>query len=336
MSEQNSRPVAVLISDIHYNINTLPLADAALRMAIDHACNLGVPVVIAGDLHDTKAVMRAECMNALIHTLAGSHTEVFILPGNHCMVNEKSGEHALEFLAAYSPVILVDKPTLNEWLGTMIPYQSDAGKLEEIIAATAPGSTIICHQGVQTAYMGHYQQDKASLPKEAFAGRRTVSGHYHRRQDIDCGDGGVFSYIGNPYTLGYGEATDPPKGFQVLNEDGTLTFVPTNLRKHVVVERTLDTLYDPIAEFVPGDLVWMKLTGEASLLDKVDKSEVSKRLLQGLPFKLDKISLEKQPRVVTAGLEQTVYDSIIDSLTETPEQKNVLKALWKELSSENT
>ena len=48
-------PIAVLISDIHYNINTLPVADAALRQAIAKANELDVVLIVTGDLHDTKA-----------------------------------------------------------------------------------------------------------------------------------------------------------------------------------------------------------------------------------------------------------------------------------------
>ena len=62
-------PTAVLISDVHYSLQTLPLADKVMRMAIDKANSLGVPLIVAGDLHDTKANMRAECVNAMIRDI---------------------------------------------------------------------------------------------------------------------------------------------------------------------------------------------------------------------------------------------------------------------------
>ena len=38
------KPVAVIISDVHYSLKTLELADAAMRLAIAKANNLDVPV----------------------------------------------------------------------------------------------------------------------------------------------------------------------------------------------------------------------------------------------------------------------------------------------------
>ena len=65
-----TNPVAILISDVHYNINTLKLADAAMQMAIDEANKLSVPLIVAGDLHDTKANLRGECVNAMLSTFS--------------------------------------------------------------------------------------------------------------------------------------------------------------------------------------------------------------------------------------------------------------------------
>ena len=78
-----SKPIAVLISDVHYNLTTLPLADAAMRQAIAEANSLGVPLIVAGDLHDTKANLRGECVNAMIEAFAMLDHGCYILRGNH-------------------------------------------------------------------------------------------------------------------------------------------------------------------------------------------------------------------------------------------------------------
>lgn len=70
LRESKTKPEAVLISDIHYNIQTLPLADAAVNMAITKANQLGVPLIVCGDLHDTKANLRGECVNAMLETFS--------------------------------------------------------------------------------------------------------------------------------------------------------------------------------------------------------------------------------------------------------------------------
>jgi len=215
------KPWAVLTSDVHYSLPTLFLAEASIRQAIQKANELNVPLIVAGDLHDTKGAMRGECVTSMLKSFQESKTPTYLIPGNHDRINEKSKPHALEFLRHL--VSIVDAPTYVHGL-CLVPYESDAKTLRAFLSEVASGSTLIMHTGVMSAAMGHYTRDTSSLSSEAFASFRVITGHYHMRQTI-----GTVSYIGNPYTLNFGEALDPPKGFQVLNTDGSLTFVPTNL-----------------------------------------------------------------------------------------------------------
>jgi DNA repair exonuclease SbcCD nuclease subunit len=100
-----NKPIAVLISDVHYNVQTLELADKAVRLAINKANELQVPLIVAGDLHDTKANMRAECVNAMIETFKNTDTSTFIIVGNHDKINEKSDKNALNFLNKYAYIV---------------------------------------------------------------------------------------------------------------------------------------------------------------------------------------------------------------------------------------
>lgn len=333
------KPVAVLISDIHYNSNTLPIADAALRMAIRHANQLRIPIVVAGDLHDTKALLRGECVNAMIETFQTCKTKSFVLTGNHDLINERSQEHSLEFLRAHVD-FLIDYTTKSPLLESyLIPYISNPEDLLQHLKTIPEGSRIIMHQGLQTAFMGHYVQDKTSLPKEAFADFRVIGGHYHARQDIKCGRlrkgaVGLFSYIGNPYTLTFGEANDPEKGFQILMDDGLLEFVPTNLRKHVVIECDWDDLDRARGQAAPDDLVWLKVKGPQSELSKLKKRNIGEALLGHSNFKLDLIpdgpSLEDVGTIHTRT-DQEVLDALIDRLGEDQGRKEYLKMLWREI-----
>lgn len=345
MKATTSKPVAVLISDIHFTVSTLELATAALKQAKSHAIKLGVPLILAGDTTDSKAIIRAEVANRLIEVLDDGRTtqEVYILVGNHDMLNEKGGDHALHFLEPYA--VVVDSVVDVEGIGRLIPYQSDAADLQTILNMTPKGSRIIMHQGVQGAFMGHYLQDKTSLPPEAFADFRVISGHYHRAQDIKCGRPrkgavGLFSYIGNPYSLTFAEASDGPKGFRVLHEDGSLVSVPTNLRKHVVLEWDVGTLgYHIDTEgaskpFTPQDLVWFKISGPTSLLGQLKKSDLGD-FVGHLNFKLDRLytdapKLEQKADKMTG---EQMLDGLIDQTDETPTQKEHLKKVWRELMS---
>ncbi len=62
---RKSKPIAVIISDVHYDLNTLEVADAALTKAVSKANDLDVMLIICGDLHNTKANLRAECIDAM-------------------------------------------------------------------------------------------------------------------------------------------------------------------------------------------------------------------------------------------------------------------------------
>lgn len=357
-----SKPVAVLISDVHYNLQNLKLADASMRLAISKANELLVPLIVAGDLHDTKANLRGECVNAMLKTfdLLDKDLMCYILRGNHDAINEKSTEHSIEFLAA--PHIpksdydngqvgreVIDKPRFTNEIACngmsvhLVPYHYNADELRTYLKKVDKGSTIIMHQGLQGSDMGDYFQDKSAINHEDVADFRVISGHYHRRQDIKAGRPqkgavGLFSYIGNPYTMSYGETNDPSKGFQILMDDGSLEFVSTDLRKHLVLEFDIEG-FDIYAHTgvrpKTQDLVWIKIKGTHEELEKIDRGIVSRKL--GLTvFKLDLIPLSTKPNTITTGKATAVdiFDSLIDSLQNTSDERKLrLKELYKHLGS---
>lgn len=338
-----SSPIAALTADVHYNINTLPVADAAVRQVIAKANELNVPFVVAADLHDTKSNLRGECVKAMIETFKTCKTRAIVLIGNHCRINERSLEHSLEFLAPYAQIVNypVFDSRLDSWL---IPYYSDPEELQTVLAAIPKGSRLIMHQGCTDSNSGHYIQDKSALPKSAFADFRVISGHYHQRQDIKCGRPrkgavGLFSYIGNPYTLNFAEAKDPEKGFQILMDDGLLQFVPLDLRKHVVLSIDISDTAVPKVEYFPNkyiqdrDLVWVKIKASRAALTMWNKELVRQRFLPSMDFKLDLIPtdgpvLEAKTERMT---ESEIMDAVVDATDESAEEKEYLKKTWREL-----
>lgn len=355
-NQSQTSPRAVIISDIHYNINTLTLADAALRQAVAKANELDVPLIIAGDMHDTKANIRAECVNAIRATLKCLHKMVdlrdeeqsacYILRGNHCSTNERSTEHSLNFLEDLAHIVA--KPKFFNELGGhngrsiyLIPYYTDPNELRTYLKKLDPLSLLIMHQGLSKALPGEYTHDKSALDKEDVSNFRVISGHYHTRQDIKTGRPqkgavGLWSYVGNPFTLGFAEANDPPKGFQILNSDGLLDFVPTNLRRHIVMDMDVDNCSGIRYDGTEQDLLWVKLRGPSEHLHKLTKDQIAREL--GIPhsFRLDLIphdtkATESQENV-TDQTQPKLLDSIIDSVSNTSlERKERLKTLWRGL-----
>lgn len=337
-----SKPTCTITGDIHFTVNNLEVATSAVIQMLALSRKLGVPAVLNGDVTDGKSILRAEVANRLISILSDNKdVSVYANVGNHDKLSEKSNEHALHFLKPYARI--VDEPTrvpaLASWI---IPYHSDQDALQQVLNEISPGSRIIVHQGVSTAKMGAYSIDKSSLPKECFGRFRTIGSHYHGRQDIECGrprKGGVglFSYVGSPYSQSWAEAGDGVKGFSILYSDGSLELVPTNLRRHLVFEWTTDNLsaqawLESEARIAkPEDLVWIKVTGPRSELDKINKKSLGEQLFGHSNYKLDKIPTDSEPLAVSNVIRKDteVLDAIIDNLAEPVEHRERLKKMWR-------
>lgn len=335
-----SKPIAVLISDIHFTVNTLELSSRALHQARVKAHTLDIPLVLCGDTLDGKALMRGECVNALLSILGHEKSrppETYILVGNHDLINEKGKAHSLEFLRKCCTVI--DEPTGIDSLNyVLIPYINSTEEMKSILDSLDKNSNkIICHQGVQSAFMGEYVQDKTSLPKDCFRDFRVISGHYHRHQNIKCGPPrkgavGLFSYVGTPYTTSFSEAEDGPKGFCILKDDGTLELVPTKLRKHVIIDRDIKDLSACIDNVHTHDLIWLKIRGPSLELAKLKKKEVGLNLFGHSNFKFDKIPTDSN-KIETKNEQLTneeLLDKLIENTEETEKDKKYLKELWRE------
>ncbi len=331
-----SRPVAVVISDIHYSLNTLELADKATQMAVTKANQLRVPLVVTGDLHETKANLRGECVNAMIKTFRGCEIPAIILVGNHDKINERSDDNSLDFLKAYATIVDgTSKNLIPYW--HFIPYQHDPDLFRKELKKLPPKSNVFIHQGVVQTNSGHYIQDKSAVTKGDLAGYRVISGHYHTRQSFELPDGGKFDYVGNPYTLNYGEANDPEKGFQILYDDGMLEFVPTKLRKHIIITLVLGPEWSAWGsegkEVLDNDLVLVKMRGFREEILLWNKQRIAKEL-KLKDFRLDVSIVDDNKEVSnTKNLtKDALLDSLIDSLSATSdERKNRLKDKWKEV-----
>lgn len=339
-----NNPIAVIISDVHYNIQTLEVADKAVRLAIAKANELKVPLIVAGDLHDTKANIRGECIKSMLLTFEMCHTTPIILRGNHDSINEKSAEHSLEFLC--SDCTIIKYPVTNllpHW--TFIPYQHDANELRSYLKTLPKKSNIIMHQGITGSRSGDYIQDKSAIQPEDVASFNVISGHYHTRQYIPLPEGGVWNYVGNPYTLSFNEAVDPEKGFQILYDTGVLEFVPTNLRKHVIISVRAEgdanepwnmRLFYVEPKHTEQDIIRFTISGPKEWLYKLDKTQIAKDHDITQDFRLDLIPIETTVTLPQENVEKLaqpdLLDSMIDSLSSTDEtKKNRLKSLWKEL-----
>lgn len=320
------KPISILISDIHYSITTLERADYSLDFAIKMANGAHVPLIICGDLHDTKAHLRAECVSRIINSIRKCDLLPYVLVGNHDLINEKSEENALSFIAA--DTVRISNPTLmylGNHLVKFIPYQNSS---QRFLEEAKDSSFIICHQGLYGAQMGHYLQDSSAIDIGELKGKRVISGHYHVRQTIKKGKT-VWDYVGNPYTLGYGESNHPEKGIQVLYDDLSLEFIPIDLPRHQIIEQNIKDLKKIDTS---DSILWVKITGDPADL-KVTKQYIASKLGIIGDFKLDLIpdkQTVKSLDIVKQSPSETL-DNIIDSLDAPANKKSRLKHLYKAL-----
>jgi hypothetical protein len=161
------------------------------------------------------------------------------------------------------------------------------------------------------------------------------SGHYHKAQTL-----GTVTYVGNPYSLNFGEASHDPKGYMVVMTDGTFIREPLPMRKHVIINCAYVAAgrwgtIGVCPKVEPGDLVWVKLHGTADELQNLDKKEIGRQLSLGDDFKLDKFPDDrkgldaKQESLPDLSGEQ-ILDLLIDNLDgHNVTKKKELKKLWR-------
>lgn len=323
----NSDPLFIIISDLHFSHININQSAYALTCALLKAEELRVPLIIAGDLNDTKAIIRAEVANELIRILKNSKCKIYLLVGNHDLINEKGKEHGLHYLQDY--VEIVDSPKRIYLYGqdiTFIPYQSTPDDFIKIVKETChPGDLLVMHQGIREAFMGDYILDKSAVSTDVVAKFTCFSGHYHRHQTI-----GTVTYVGNPFTMSFGEANDPPKGFLVVYKDGHFSQETLNLRKHVVLEVDATCLIKLTDNFSKDDFIWIKLKGSASDLENVTRAEL-KVILGFENFKFDKICIQNNTNIhmVDQISGEEILDKLIDNLKDSVQKKKQLKVLWR-------
>lgn len=341
-----SKPKAVLISDVHYTLKTLEIADAAMRQAIDKAAELGVPLIDCGDLTNDKAVLRAEVVNTLLETgyyAADLGVQIYSLVGNHSLINERStADNALNFLLGCETWCVIKSPLSFQGFN-FIPYQPSRELFLEALKQFPEGSLIVAHQGLTKAWPGEYCHDHSAVYPEDVNNYRVISGHYHRAQNIKTGwprkgAVGLWSYVGTPYTTSFAEANDGSKGFQILYDGGLMEQVPTNFPKHYIVEldvasMDVDAHYDNINSH---DSIWVKLKGPSYSLEQPEYSRSAIQVMLDLPsnYRLDKIPTDTTTPTVQniekkTGIE--VLDELIDNTGESDSQKKAMKFLAREV-----
>ncbi len=329
----------VAISDVHISLKNLSVAIQVLKQALDKARELKVPLFIAGDLNDTKALMRSEWVEALIQLFGKEYKDVliYILVGNHDLNNKNSSQNSLMFLNLIQNVAVLDQPshlTFGDVEFGIIPYMANK---EEFLAASdrIASAYLLCHQGFMGAFMGDYVVDESSVdPKLLKDYKQVFSGHYHKHQRVEDN----IMYFGSPFTVNFGESKQE-KFIWVIEKAGSeLNARPilTNVRRHI--QLTVDYETDLKDEIVnKNDLVKIIRKGTKEFaLSKVDYSRIGTTNITVVPDIISQSEHRISSEIISQPLK--VIDTYLESCTtdfDKPTLRQFLLTIVKDVLEKN-
>lgn len=268
----------VAISDIHFNLQNIGPATSTLAQALKEARARKADLFIGGDLNDQKAILRAECVDAIIK-LMDEYKDVcvYVLIGNHDLVNHNSKEHSLGFMALLPNVSIIQAPVkMGKWFCIPYVHRADIFKEHLKVAEESGAEYLLIHQGIRGAQMSSCMVDSDSIEASDFAKFKMVfSGHYHLNQIV----GGNIIYWGSPFSTTFDEA-DQMKFIHYLDVGGdemSYETMITDARKHIQIEFE-GVVPDVIRPVRPIDLVKVVLRGDKNFIASVDKQKLKSQL----------------------------------------------------------
>lgn len=326
----------IAISDVHISLKNLEVSLKVLRQALEKCKELDIPLVIAGDLNDTKAVMRSEWVEALIQLFSEyPFTKIYIIDGNHDLNNKAGSKSSLIFLNLLKNVDVFHYPTNIDFKGEifyMVPYCNTTEAFREALnqAREKQIKNIICHQGFKGAFMGDYVVDDSSIdPEELSDFKIVLSGHYHRHQWPSSN----IMYFGSPFTVNFGEAGHNKYIWSIgkVSNKITTTPIPTKVRKHI--QTTLEPDYatknipEEFQNASPEDLVKIVMKGPKEFaLSKPLYKHPNLTLVPDI-VKQSKIRIDQS--IIDSPVQ--VIDEYLKNVNTEYDKKELKQFLWKEI-----
>ena len=330
----------IATSDLHGNLKNLDAFSIVIRKALQEARNRYCPLVIAGDLNDTKAILRAEFVNFLVKEFkAHEDVKIIIIIGNHDLLNHFNNlEHSLEFLKILENVTIIDRSSKIfeeslEWYA--IPYcHQNSEILEELAIAKSKGyKKIIFHQGIMGAKQSEYLVDKSSISLQDLKDFDIVlTGHYHTSQKL----GNAF-YFGSPFSVTFAEANQDKYIWYVEDgEEFKMTPIKTEARRHIQVIWEEGKELE-LNNYTKNDIIKIVAKGSKDFCLSVNKEELKEKYgLENLQVTTD-IQNKMKRRVEAENINKPmeVIDGYLKS-AETSLDKKELKNYLGEVCNATT
>jgi DNA repair exonuclease SbcCD nuclease subunit len=331
----------IATSDVHGNQKNMEPFRQVIKASLEAAKTRDCPLVIAGDLNDTKAVLRSEFVETICSMFCEySNVEKYVLVGNHDMNNHHNHlDHSLEFMKHLPNTVVIDTAQFvqlgsdsKEWY--FIPYRhTNEEIIKELEVARKAGATnLIMHQGIMGASQSEYVLDQSSISLDKLVGFDTVLlGHYHKHQTLENA-----TYFGSPFSVSFAEANQS-KGIWEISEEGTvMTSIKTNCREHIEL-RWIDDIPNDLPQLREDSIVKVILEGSKEFCLKYSKDDIKKMLKVNNLSIVPEIKTQAKRRIEAHKVHKP-YEVINDYLeqSDTNLDKNELKKFLQEIHNENT
>ena len=263
-----------IVGDIHARPDNLDKVQKLFELVED----LGNPVIVLGDIFDTKEIIRGKVLNKLLKLFSSSRLHWDLLVGNHDMFNLDNAEegHALTALEMSGNLIFVtDKPIIN-YVDKMlrVPFSKDANFLREALkdAKTNQVKYVFGHFDIATFDYGNGHISDHGLTVDDFKGfQKVISGHYHAFQEL-----GNIVYLGTPFSHNFGESNQRKFIAEFDTTTGALELIETTeiFPRHITLtcDMTTDT-FDVSSVRIEDNHVRILAKGTAEQLEKLPRIE---------------------------------------------------------------
>lgn len=276
-----------------------------IETLFDQVEKLGNPVIVLGDLLDTKELIRGKCLNLLHKRLKESDLDWILLVGNHDLfVLDGPYEHSLEVLKSLENVTVIDHPVYDASKKFLfVPFTRSTKAFSELIASYKKKhkeTILFMHQGV-TGFdygNGYIAKDETSL-KLLKDFKLVISGHFHKMQQK-----GNLLYLGTPFSHSFGEENQT-KYIGVLHpaEPPILHHIYTSFPQHKSIEVSMST--------------WLKNSNGPKKLEKLLKSDDYFRIiLTGTPKEIAQFPKHDYSKAKIIE-RPTTCDAFVNTISET-------------------
>lgn len=239
-----------------------------------------------GDVFDSRKAQTQEmlmCFQRILEELEKEGIELIVIPGNHDKTDYQSADSFLHVFKHHPGVTVVDTSLsieVGDCTHHFVPFFDEkSGKYKEILDDVPTHFTrkdiLFTHIGVNEAVMNGGSIIEDHLDGDIFKDfSKVYVGHFHDYQELQ--DGKIV-YMGSAFQENFGE--DDQKGFQLLHEDGGISFLKSDFPefKKIVIDINTTTKEEMIALKAEHenseDHIRFVFQGDKTKLATIDKNE---------------------------------------------------------------